>query len=418
MTILTSAKKQLRRIARWWGFVPVRLPGLILLGGGLFVALRIGRAEADHLLFPAGLIAVALVVISLLCVGVAALLLRRWARRAPADVPDSLETTHPVRTGFRLPRFVRWPLVEVSLRWAEPAQMKVELEPSGKWLEEVVTPNERGRHRRIVRRFTVEDVFGLTSISFGVTWDQPLRIAPALAARSAELATSYAHGDSFSHPAGRAEGDLVEMRAYGHGDPLRHVLWKTFARTRRLLVRMPERAIAPQPVTVAFLVAGAGDEPTAATARLYLEKGLFGPDFLFSADGAARPTRHTHEAVDQIIDSISARADGGASLDSLANQVEQTRLTTCVVFAPAVDGPWRARVTAFSRRLPTPPTIVIGVAGTVEVRSRGRLARLFMRQVATGSHQIVLAAVPALRAALEADGLRVQVLHRQTGQIL
>ena len=55
------------------------------------------------------------------------------------------------------------------------------------------------------------------------------------------------------------------MRAYGHGDPMRHVLWKTFARSRRLLVRMPERAIAPSPTTVAFLIAGPGEgDPIAA----------------------------------------------------------------------------------------------------------------------------------------------------------
>src|SRR5206468_1000700 len=114
-------------------------------------------------------------------------------------------------------------------------------------------------------------------------------------------------------------------------------------------VRMPERAIAPQPITVAFMVAGACDEPTAATARLYLEKGMFGSDFLFSADGSGRPTRHTHEAIDQIIDSIGSRGDGAASLDQLAGQVESARLASAVVFAPPVDGPWRDRVAAFSR---------------------------------------------------------------------
>src|SRR4029079_3371216 len=98
---------------------------------------------------------------------------------------------------------------------------------------------------------------------------------------------------AFSHPAGRQDGDLVEMRNYGVGDPMRHILWKTIARTHRPLVRTPERAIAPAPITVAFLVAGAADEPTAATARLYLERGMFGPDFLFAADGPAPPPHGT-----------------------------------------------------------------------------------------------------------------------------
>lgn len=408
-----------RRLARWWQVVPVRLPGLVVIGVGLFAALRLGKGEADYLLFPAGLVAVALVVISLACVALGAFILWRSVRRAPSGLTGNLETTAPTPTALRFPRFASWPFIEVKMRWDEPGGVTADVEPSGRSYVETVTARERGRHARVVRRFTVEDVFGLTAISFRVTWAEPLRIAPAAAAATAELATSYAHGDSFSHPAGRQEGDLVEMRAYGHGDPLRHVLWKTFARTRRLLVRMPERAIAPQPITVAFLVAGPGDEPTAATARLYLERGVFGPDFLFSADGAARPTRDTYEAVDQIIDSVAARGDGGASLDALASQVEAARLSTCVVFAPPVDGPWRDRVTAFVRRLPAPATVVIGVAGVADARRRGFLARLLWRSaVDEDPDGRALAKLPALRAALEAEGLRVQVLHRETGQML
>ncbi|HKA91101.1 MAG TPA: DUF58 domain-containing protein [Haliangiales bacterium] len=406
------------RLARAWQAVPVRLPGLVVLGAGLYAAFRLGKREADYLLFPAGLVAVALVAVSLLCVALGAYLLWRSVRRAPSGLTGNLDTTVSTPTAFRFARFAAWPFVEVKMRWEQPGDVSVEVQTAGRAYAETVTARERGRHARVVRRFTVEDVFGLTAISFRVTWDEPLRIAPAAAAATAELATSYAHGDSFSHPAGRQEGDLVEMRAYGHGDPLRHVLWKTFARTRRLLVRMPERAIAPQPITVAFLVAGPGDEPTAATARLYLERGVFGPDFLFSADGAARPTRDTHEAVDQIIDSVAARAHGGASLDALASQVEATRLATCVVFAPPVDGPWRERVTAFIRRLPAPATIVIGVAGAADGARRSRMGRLLWRAAGDDDPDSrALAKLPALRAALEADGLRVQVLHRETGLV-
>jgi hypothetical protein len=408
-----------RRLARSWQAVPVRLPGLVVIGVGLFAALSLGKGEADYLLFPAGLVAVALVAISLACVAVGALILWRSVRRAPSGLTGNLETTAATPTGFRFPRFAAWPFIDVKMRWDEPGDVTVDVDASGRTYGETVTAHERGRHARVVRRFTVEDVFGLTAISFRVVWNEPLRVAPASAVATAELATSYAHGDSFSHPAGRQEGDLVEMRAYGHGDPLRHVLWKTFARTRRLLVRMPERAIAPQPITVAFLIAGPGDEPTAATARLYLERGVFGPDFLFSADGATRPTRDPHEAVDQIIDSVASRADGGASLDSLAAQVEGARMSTCVMFVPPVDGPWRDRVTAFARRLPSAATIVIGVAGVADERRRGLLSRLFWRAPHDEDPDSrAFAELPALRAALEAEGLRVQVLHRETGQLL
>jgi hypothetical protein len=207
------------------------------------------------------------------------------------------------------------------------------------------------------------------------------------------------------------------MRAYGHGDPMRHVLWKTFARSRRLLVRMPERAIAPSPTTVAFLVAGPGDEPSCGTARLYLERNLFGTDFLFGADGAAAPAKDRDTALDQIID--SAQAEGGVALDVLGKNIDPMRLASCVVFAPAVDGPWRERVVQFAARLPAPPTVVIGVDGVPPSAPRSRLSRLLVRKAADGDRDgRALAGVPRLREELEASGLRVQIVHRSTGQVL
>jgi hypothetical protein len=298
--------------------------------------------------------------------------------------------------------------------------VSVSLEPQGGAWAEVITPHARGRHTRVARRFTVEDVFGLAACSFTVAWEEPVRIAPARAVASAELAVGYATGDAFSHPSGRAEGDLVEMRAYGHGDPMRHVLWKTFARSRRLLVRMPERAIAPSPTTVAFLIAGPGDEPSCGTARLYLERNLFGADFLFGADGAAAPARDRDTALDQIID--SAGGESGIALDQLGKNIDPMRLASCVVFAPAVDGPWRERVVEFAARLPAPPTIVIGVDGAPPAAPRSRIARMLVRTSdaddGNDADGRAMVEVGALREALEASGLRVQVVHRSTGQVL
>jgi hypothetical protein len=404
-----------RRAGRALEKVPLRGPGLVLLGAGAYAAFLVGRAESDYLLYPAGLGAIGLVALCALTVGAAALVLRRAVTRHAPIAPDDLETLAPRRTGFRFPRLGAWPLVEVTMRWEEPATVEVTLEPEGRFFEEVIVARERGRHPSVTRRFTVHDLFGLTAVSFRVTSPGPLRVAPTPAVAGAELAASYSHGDSFSHPAGRPDGDLVEMRAYGHGDPLRHILWKTFARTRRLLVRMPERAIAPRPVTVAFLVTGAGDEPTASVARLYLERGFFGPDFVFAADGADRTTAKPHEAVEQIIDSAAARAQGGAALEGLGGSVERAQLGSCVIFAPPIDGAWRGRVSTFARRLPSPATVVIGVDGEPADGRRGLVSRLLWTRPAD---EVLPDRLPALRAALEAEGLRVQVLHRRTGQVL
>ena len=95
------------------------------------------------------------------------------------------------------------------------------------------------------------------------------------------------------------------------------------------------------------------------------------------------------------------------------------RLASCIVFAPAVDGPWRDRIAAFAARLPAPPIVVIGVDGAEPPAPRPRWKRLLVRGVEDGDAEgRALAGVPALRDALEAQGLRVQVIHRSTGQIL
>jgi hypothetical protein len=398
--------------------VPLGLPGLVLIGVALLASFRVGRLQTDYLLYPAGLAALGLVGIAIVVVSLGALLLYRHVRALPAGVPERLETTQPIRTGFRFPRFRFWPLIEVTMRWEEPGGVVVELLPDGQRFLETVTPKERGRHPGVVRRFTISDVFGLARVTFRVRWSEPVTIAPASAVAGAELAASHAFGEAFAHPTGKAEGDLIEMRKYGPGDPMRHVLWKTYARTRRLLVRMPERAIAPKPATVAFLVAGDDDEPAAAVARLYLERGFFGPDFLFCADGAEHPTNKTHEAIEQIIDSAARKHDGGAMLTTAAAQIDRTKLGSCVVFAPPVDGPWRQRVSELSRLLPSPATVVIGIEGSDDVPHRSRIARILIRPEKDQEIPRSLAELPRLREALEGAGLRVQVLHRQTGRLM
>lgn len=405
------------RLGHRAAIIPLRMPGVLLAVAGAYVAWWIGKEQADYLLYPAGICAIALVGLSIVCVVAGALRVWLAVRRMAAGIPADLETTQAVPTGFRFPRLAWWPLVETRMTWEAPAGVQVSLEARGGAWAEHILPHARGRHVRVARRFTVEDVFGLAACSFTVAWEEPVRIAPARAIASAELAVGYATGDAFSHPSGRAEGDLVEMRAYGHGDPMRHVLWKTFARSRRLLVRMPERAIAPSPTTVAFLIAGPGDEPSCGTARLYLERNLFGADFLFGADGAAAPAHDRDTALDQIID--SAGGDSGIALDKLGKNIDPMRLASCVVFAPAVDGPWRERVVAFAARLPAPPTIVIGVDGAAPAAPRSRLARMLVRKrEADDADGRAMAEVGALREALESSGLRVQVVHRSTGQVL
>lgn len=404
------------RIRRVTGHVPLRVPGLVFAGLAVFLV-WFSSQHADYLLFPAALVGLALLALCALCTVLASVALRLSLRRPAAHepMPEQIETTHIVRTGFRFTRLSWWPLVEVKLDWETPPGVDVHLDPVGRTYEEVVTARERGRHEKLVRRFVVEDIFGLTGMTVRKTYERALRIVPMRCTQGPEVIVGHASGDAFSHPLGRQEGDLIEMRRYGHGDPLRHVLWKTFARTRRLLVRMPERAVSPMPTTSAYLVAGVDDEAAAAAARLYVETGLLGDDFVFSADGAHSVTSEPAEAVDQIIESVRERENGGGTLESFRRNVEPVRLGRCIVFAPPSDGEWTDRVAAFSKALPQPATIIIGVEGAAHAPKRGRLARWLVDRT-TSAH--VNPELIRVRAKLEAGGMQVKVLHRETGQVL
>lgn len=386
-----------------------------MLIGAAVLALRVSETEVDHLLRPVALVALALVAACLLLVMATTLYVRRAVKSQEAGVPPELQSGGELTTSFRVPNVRALGLLDVQLEWASPAGFSVSLVRADGRLGEKIGALERGRHDRLVRRFTIEDVFGLSSLSFEVEWAVALRVTPVAAPVNATLAASRSSGDAWSHPSGRAEGDLVEMRSYAHGDSMRHVLWRTFARTRRLLVRMPERAVAPQPLNVAFLIAGQADEPSAGVARVFLEQGLLGPDFVFAADGALKPTTRVPEAVEQIIDSIRSRSDGAAGLDGLANQVEPHRLGACVVFAPPVDGPWRERLVAMSRRLSVPATVVIGIDGSDEVAPPKNVPKWLLRE---STEATLAAGLIALKAALEADGFPVRIVHRPTGQLV
>lgn len=395
---------------------PLRAGALVLLAVAAALVFLWAPKEADFLLYPAGLVALLLVVACTVLVSLGTLFLRRAVKRLDATVPERLETTRATGTGFRFPSLGRWLVLDVRLSWVEPAGLEVELESLDGLLSEVVTAKERGRYTRLVRRFTVEDVFGLTRLSFDVAWTAALSIAPASAKQGAQLAAGRSQGETLANPAGRAEGDLVEMRQYTYGDSMRHVLWKVYARSRKLLVRMPERALAPGPVSVAFFVAGPDDEASAGAARLYVEAGLLGADLLFTADGASAPARSARDAVEQLVDSSTKRAHGAEALDAAASQIDPGRLTSCLLFVPAVDGAWRQRVVGFVRKHSLSASVIIGVDEVGEQPARHSRIESFLFQ----PQETLDTARPSLkklRDALEADGLPVKVLHRTTGQL-
>ncbi|MFT7579763.1 MAG: hypothetical protein ACI9MR_001429 [Myxococcota bacterium] len=400
-----------------WDYVPLTLLGLVL--GGLAVWGFFGFSEdsADHIVYALSAVAMAIVGMSVVSTGLFAFVLWHRVRRAPVGVSETLMAGRSLKTSFRAPGFRFWPMVQVSMGWVDPADVDVETAYVGTQISERVTAHSRGRYEGLTRRFAIRDVFGLAEIAFCRRWEQPLTVLPGVGRADVSLEVRRATADGYSHPSGRPVGEMVEMRRYAHGDSMRHVIWKVFARNRRLMVREPEKAIAPRPAMVAFFVAADRDEPSASTAQLFLEKGLFGNDFLFLAEGGQRATPDTREALSQIIGSRAHRDTQANALAGLFRSVDRSRLDNLVIFAPATPGRWIDIVLTVTRGLPLPPMVILTVDGTLEGKRRGRLSRFFFADPPAesgGASDMTL--LPELYERLRGAGLDLRVVHRPSGR--
>lgn len=413
----SSTGRGLRKV---WGWFPLTFLGLLVVGAAIAVFVLFGEGKADYVLYTAGLVALAIVGVATVTTIAAAARLGWTLRRQEPGLPEEIETDATVRTGLRLPNLSWWPLVDLRLAWETPQRVEARMERQPTGVRELVVFRRRGRVHRIVRRFTLRDVFGLTSLTFSKRWEAASSVVPSRGDASLTMALRQVGGDAISHPAGEPDGEMIEMRRYQYGDPVRHILWKTYARTRQLLVRQPERAIAPKPSTLALLVAGEADEPSASTARVFVEDGLLGDDFVFGADGAVRLARDPHEALDQIIDSGDHMAASGTGLGELTRGVEPVRLDNCIIFVPALAGAWVDRVTAFARTLRIPPTVVVTIDGRLAERGRSRFQRFLWAAPAVreSPDQAALRGAAELYERLRATGLDVRILHRSSGRVM
>ncbi|MEZ4472732.1 MAG: DUF58 domain-containing protein [bacterium] len=403
-------------VGRLWQAVPLSLAGAGTAALAWFCYRRYGQDQSDFVLQTATLVALAVVAVSVLTVGLAALRIFFAVRRPAARLLEAdVDAGSELRTGFSFPSLWLWPMVLVEMRWVRPVDATVALVPEGGRLQERVTPHSRGRHATIARQFTIRDIFGLATVRFTRKAPAHLRVAPAPAYSEIVLAVRHASGEGYAHPAGHEEGDRVEMRRYAPGDPLRMILWKVYVRSRRLLVRVPERAIAPKPSSVACFVAGREDEPTASTARMFIENGLLGADFTFVADGEGPPAHSAEDAIERVIDSADHRHRSGERLLTLPREHARAELTNCIIFVPGRAGPWLPRLEGLVPELPQPPTIVLAVDWMLDDAAPGRVGRFLLRTPADAG---MLRGLPDLYQRLSALGGPVFVVHRPTGQAL
>jgi uncharacterized protein (DUF58 family) len=345
---------------------PLTLRGTLVLGAALSALYVYGFGELDGVWYVAGLGLCALSALTLFWVLAAALRVGVWLRRSPELEPRPLavDTDRELATHFALPRLRFWLLVEVRVSWLTPAAVDVTLAETGSLGREQVRFADHGEFREVVRRVELRDVFGLAALS--LRQRRPLSI-DVLPQRGALVTLaplqSLAGGDDVPHPLGVAHGDRLELKRYAPGDPARFIHWKVYARTQKLVVRMPERALARAYRVAAFLAAGAGDGPSAAVARVALEQGALGADFRFGADGSPTPLARVDQSLVALRRSAAHREQGGADLARFVEAVEKEGPAALVVFAPVAAAPVEERIAALLRERARPLRVVIGVDG-------------------------------------------------------
>jgi len=327
------------RLGRLLDRIPLTGRGFVTILGSGLATNRLGYGHLDLVALTLGIAGLGLASSAGLAVGGFALWLRRRLRESVASTaPARTEAGSPFESGFGLPLPGWLPIIALDWDWVLPSNSHCRLLVRDNGIFETVRIDTRCEIQSVRRRFSVCDVFGMWRITWTCNERFPITNLPGLGAlRRVGVVHSLSGGEDLPHPAGEPVGDRMEIRRYVPGDPVRHILWKAFARTRDLYVRTPEQSLAESKRTLAYLVVGERDEAAAAALRLALQSGALGDDWTVGADGIEDTADELSAALSVIARSgnPSARKCSSASGLEAFLRVASRGSTRCVVFAPA-----------------------------------------------------------------------------------
>jgi len=404
-----------RRAADLW---PLTALGMALAAVASVALLSFGFKKLDLVLLVLGYGGLGLLAIATLTVASTSLGLWWHLRRASLDWSTStFETGAALPTGFSLPSLWWLPLVQVGWTWVTPEADVADRVSKGGRLREQVTLRRRGIVASITRRVVVQDAFGLSRIAFAHHQPGPIEVLPHLGGiRRLPVLTSLTGGEEHPHPMGLEDGDLVELRRYVPGDSARYIHWKVFGRTRRLMVRTPERALSRARRTVAYLVAGAHDEAAAAAARAAIEEEVLGMDWQFAADGSPEATSDRSEALHKVMTSSAATHQSGSGMKRFLAEVDPRGPAALVVFAPPTMGRWLDEMRAVTGRRYGRVRVVIAVDAVHDPDPRTVWRRWLLTPIgSTGVDRGDLERVGRALAKLRCE---VVVIDRVSGRVL
>jgi len=353
---------------RWRTFAdlfPLTQGGVLMFAALGLVFWYVAFQKSDMVLLVATLAILIVALLVVLSVVEAAFATsRRWKEQPPGA---SLQLVAGSRgwTGwtFRPP----WrPFIEVSWSWLEPSDVVTETQKGPEGLIEMVVPARRCLADRVVRKLEVRDVLGVAAIRWKSVQVAQVLVLPAeQTLNESTLVQSLYGGDDISDPFGDPQGDRVDMRRYSAGDPPRLILWKVYARSRKLMVRVPERALVPTPRTCAYLVAGPGDELCASLMRSVLEGDFLGQGWRFGADGSSDYATKEGEALQILARSGNPESQDECRLSAFLEAARRDGYQSCLVVIPPGAGSWVEAVTHAIPRTALSLTLL-----SVEARSK------------------------------------------------
>ncbi len=401
------------------GLFPLSLTGLLAVALLAFSWLTEVTEHSNQLLFGVvlafGAILLFLLILNVVATAiVAAITYRDNAQKAIEMVFDA-GVAFP--TGYRVlnPWFL--PILTVRHWIDEPVDFALECRGRGVWYFEEITAKSRGYYTEIRRWIEVSDIFGLTSMQFMLTQKVALKIRPAESAFETLHLRHRASGEGFSHPDGKPVGEMIEMRRYQAGDPLRFILWRIFGKTRKLLVRAPERAIVDSRNLVLCFVSGMKDDASAKLARVMIEDMDTEKEgrMLFIADGTDGPSDETTAAMDDLIHSASCRHMGGRSLSDAVGYTRSNPGSQSYIFVPAKMGPWLHELKRQIGQFGQPPHVIVGVDFEPTILTkRSRLSQIFLAPNTTRLEYEMLMDFKAVYSELESFA-HLDVVHADTG---
>lgn len=367
----------LRLARRAWGYFPLSVPGLLLVLTVAAGTYYLGSKQNDHVIFITGAALLGAAALDVLVVLVTALILgfcfyRQSKEHLANGYRMEMVTDMETPSARTLPRFLP-PLVEASTHILNPPDFDCQWKRDHyKRRQEWLVSTKRcllEENFRLVRRIVVKDVLGFA----GIDWQQEepvsLVVTPKpLPVKAQSILRARFSGDDIPEPKGEPRGDRVDMRQYSPGDPPRLLLWKVYARTGKLMVRVPENAITTAPRTCAYLVAGEGDEALASLARTIVEENLLGQGWRFGADGSDKSVEHRSEALRLIARSGNPGVETGHGLSAFLDKAHTEGFGSCLVLVPPVEGEWVERVAASIAR--SPVSITLLTVGSVSQREQ------------------------------------------------